>query len=327
MGTRFLQRRGTASEWATVNPILGPAEFGIEEDTDIIKIGDGVTAWLDLDPAFEDAFLPIDGKAADSDKLDGFDSSTYLKVADAPALMEAEALEARRMLAYSQPTSFTFDLTSENKLFSNGGASAVVYTVPADASVNFPIGAVIDSMLTGTGSITLTADAGVTFVVNGLSLAAGSSYIVPYRYATVRLYKRSANLWNVYILSNEDTGWVTTGLTFSPITNWTVNSYKLRRISGRVRGVIDVTYSGSTLTAGADANLADINGFITMPSGWRITNGYTNLLPLWRAGYTPLWGRAVNGNVGTIDLVAGNFNGQTLTAATPLSVLIDYLID
>jgi len=226
MGYRFLQRRATTSEWAAVNPILGPAEFGIEEDTDIIKIGDGVTAWLDLDPAFEGAFLPIGGKAADSDKLDGIDASGFLPVGGKAA--DSELLDGLESTAFVQVS---------------------------------------------------------------------------------------------------DTGWVTTGLSFSPITNWTVNSYKLRKINNRVRGVIDVTYSGSTLTAGADGNLADVNGFITMPSGWRITNGYTNLLPLWRAGYTPLWGRAVNGNVGTIDLVAGSFNAQTLTAATPLSVLIDYLID
>lgn len=53
MATRMLQRRGTAFEWASVNPVLGQAEFGVEVDTGVIKLGDGETAWTQLEPAFE----------------------------------------------------------------------------------------------------------------------------------------------------------------------------------------------------------------------------------------------------------------------------------
>lgn len=49
MGTGMKQRRGTAAEWTAANPVLEEGELGIEEDTEIIKVGDGVTAWLDLD--------------------------------------------------------------------------------------------------------------------------------------------------------------------------------------------------------------------------------------------------------------------------------------
>lgn len=48
MATRMLQRRGTAAEWAAENPILASGEMGFETDTKIIKMGDGVTPWLDL---------------------------------------------------------------------------------------------------------------------------------------------------------------------------------------------------------------------------------------------------------------------------------------
>lgn len=44
-GTRMLQRRGTAAEWAAANPVLGDGELGFERDTKIIKMGDGVTPW------------------------------------------------------------------------------------------------------------------------------------------------------------------------------------------------------------------------------------------------------------------------------------------
>lgn len=38
-------RRDTAANWASVNPILESGEIGLEIDTDLFKIGDGVTAW------------------------------------------------------------------------------------------------------------------------------------------------------------------------------------------------------------------------------------------------------------------------------------------
>lgn len=48
MGTIFdvIQlRRGTAAEWASVNPILADGEEGLETDTGYRKVGDGITRW------------------------------------------------------------------------------------------------------------------------------------------------------------------------------------------------------------------------------------------------------------------------------------------
>ena len=39
------QRRGTAAEWLSVDPVLASGEIGVETDTFKFKIGDGVTAW------------------------------------------------------------------------------------------------------------------------------------------------------------------------------------------------------------------------------------------------------------------------------------------
>jgi hypothetical protein len=53
---RMLQRRGTAAQWSTANTILGVGEVGFAYDTNVIKVGNGVTAWNSLDS--------IDGKSA-----------------------------------------------------------------------------------------------------------------------------------------------------------------------------------------------------------------------------------------------------------------------
>lgn len=43
------QRRGTATQWTTANPVLAAGEIGFEIDTYKFKIGDGVNQWGDLD--------------------------------------------------------------------------------------------------------------------------------------------------------------------------------------------------------------------------------------------------------------------------------------
>lgn len=42
---RLIQRRDTASNWQTENPVLEAGEWGYETDTKKIKMGDGSTAW------------------------------------------------------------------------------------------------------------------------------------------------------------------------------------------------------------------------------------------------------------------------------------------
>lgn len=56
-------RRGTSDEWEFKNPILAEGEMGLETDTELCKMGDGVTPWND-----KDYWMP-------SKVIDGGDSS------------------------------------------------------------------------------------------------------------------------------------------------------------------------------------------------------------------------------------------------------------
>lgn len=47
--TRIVNRRGTASQWTSSNPILAAGEFGFESDTGKFKIGNGSSNWSALD--------------------------------------------------------------------------------------------------------------------------------------------------------------------------------------------------------------------------------------------------------------------------------------
>lgn len=45
---RVRLRRGTSAQWSSANPVLASGEAGFETDTNVLKIGDGVTAYNSL---------------------------------------------------------------------------------------------------------------------------------------------------------------------------------------------------------------------------------------------------------------------------------------
>jgi hypothetical protein len=74
MATRMQQRRGTALQWTTANPVLNAGEMGWESDTNKFKIGDGTNHWDDLDYFLDavalggsiDDYIPLTQKDAAS---------------------------------------------------------------------------------------------------------------------------------------------------------------------------------------------------------------------------------------------------------------------
>lgn len=73
--THINQRRDTAANWASENPVLQLGEVGWERDTKKAKLGDGSTAWNDLDYAIE---FP------DTSDFAELDSPTFIGTPSAP---------------------------------------------------------------------------------------------------------------------------------------------------------------------------------------------------------------------------------------------------
>lgn len=48
LNTKIIMRNDTSENWTTKNPTLLKGEFGVENDTNKFKIGDGATAWKEL---------------------------------------------------------------------------------------------------------------------------------------------------------------------------------------------------------------------------------------------------------------------------------------
>lgn len=88
--------------------------------------------------------------------------------------------------------SYTLDaLTLRDQIIEVSSASATTVTIPADSSVNYPIGSSIDILQTSTGQVTIAAGAGVTVnATPGLKLRT--------QWSSATLLKRAANTWVVY---------------------------------------------------------------------------------------------------------------------------------
>ncbi len=70
------------------------------------------------------------------------------------------------------------------------GGTAVTITVPADSTVNFPIGTSIDILRTNTGEVTIAGSGATVNATPGLKLRD--------RWSSATLFKRGANLWVLF---------------------------------------------------------------------------------------------------------------------------------
>jgi hypothetical protein len=88
--------------------------------------------------------------------------------------------------------SYTLSLLAErDSMIEFDSASAMTLTIPADSTVNYPIGTTIDILQTNTGQVTVAAAGGVTAnATPGLKLRT--------RWSSATLMKRAANTWVVY---------------------------------------------------------------------------------------------------------------------------------
>lgn len=227
VGTRMQQRRATAAQWNTSAYVLAPAELGVATDTGVIKIGDGSNVWSDLDPAFDSVYLPILGKAADSELLDGINSTGFIQLADVSTSATADKIARRdgdgrmkaaagestndvvnydqmvaadtvsvvdarkELVSRSVSADITLALTDIGRLINIANANytpTLNCNIPLNSSVAFPVGSFVDISSTSKGTVTFVPAGGVT--LNGTTLLYGE-------YSTARLLKTGTDTWQV----------------------------------------------------------------------------------------------------------------------------------
>jgi hypothetical protein len=98
MATRMQQRRGTAEQWTSSNPVLSSGEIGFESDTGFFKIGDGINQWGDLS-----YFATADGLEASL--------SDYIELSEKGSPNGVAELDANGQVPASQLANATVDLS------------------------------------------------------------------------------------------------------------------------------------------------------------------------------------------------------------------------
>jgi hypothetical protein len=87
-------------------------------------------------------------------------------------------------------TAYTLVLDDRNKMVTLDNAGAVTMTIPTNAAVAFPVGAVVALAQLGAGVVTVQGDTGVT--VNG---ASAGSFDLSGQYQTAALLQVAADVW------------------------------------------------------------------------------------------------------------------------------------
>jgi hypothetical protein len=129
MATRMQQRRGTAAQWTSANPILAAGEIGFETDTGKFKMGNGSSAWSALS-YFADS-SDFDTAAIEST----IDSKVATAVSDLVAGAPA-ALNTLNELALAIDSDSSFATTITNALSQKAGLTAFTNHESATTNVH-----------------------------------------------------------------------------------------------------------------------------------------------------------------------------------------------
>lgn len=222
VGTRMQQRRATAAQWNTSSYVLAPGEIGVTTDTNIFKVGNGTSAWVDLPIALNGQYLPLLGTAANAALLGGVSvdslvkiadtdvnptNNTYVKrtadggvrVSDATENIEAVSLQqATSLLAANKQLLISRTLTAAGNLAltdigkmivmnTASSSSQSTVTIPLNSTVAFPIGSWVDICCSSpTMGAKILAAAGVT--ING------AVNVMP-GYGVIRVFKTATDTW------------------------------------------------------------------------------------------------------------------------------------
>jgi hypothetical protein len=165
MPTKIQIRRGTASQWTTANPTLSAGEFGLETDTDKVKLGDGETAWNSLD-YFSDSFTvsqisDLTATAAELNVLDGITATTTeLNHTDGVTSNIQTQLNSKEATITGGATTITSsNLTASRALLSDGSGKVAVSAVTStELGYLDGVTSAIQTQLNGKAPLTQTVD-------------------------------------------------------------------------------------------------------------------------------------------------------------------------
>lgn len=131
MTVRMQDRRGLAALWTSVNPTLLEGQHGFEIDTGREKIGDGITAWVDLDyttdaPGALAAHI-ADTSAAHAASAISFTPAGTIAGTDVQtAIAEVATDAASALTTHEADTTSVHGITDTSTLYRSGGTDVAL---------------------------------------------------------------------------------------------------------------------------------------------------------------------------------------------------------
>jgi hypothetical protein len=150
------------------------------------RFSEGLYPWVPLDGQTSTPATP----ATDTFRLYVTDDGDLALVDDAGTVATFLSEAPTTVPINTETASYTLVADDAGKVVRMNSGSAVDLTVPEDASVDFPVGTVVEVRQVGAGTVTIVEDSGVTVhPEDGLTLELRG------RYAGVSLHKVGADEW------------------------------------------------------------------------------------------------------------------------------------
>jgi hypothetical protein len=195
MATKIQVRRDSSADWTSFNPTLSEGEIGYETNTGKFKIGNGSSLWSALE--YFDVEVDLSGYltlvSASTTYLTQDSASTTYLTQDSASTTYLTATTPQTVLS-TISSNYTLALSDTNDFIPLSSSAPFTITVPADNTVNFPVGSRIDMVQLGTGQITVSGQTNgdQTSIIRSTP---GSKFRT--QYSGVSLIKISTNLWSL----------------------------------------------------------------------------------------------------------------------------------
>lgn len=307
---QFQFRRGTAAEWAAANPVLASGEMGIETDTDLFKIGDGVLAWNALGYGGLQGSTGIagpTGATGPSGPAGGATGSTGPTGATGPAGPAGGATGATGIVGPTGATGVAGSNGATGVPGPTGATGSFSGTLTANVNGNgFSISntnIVTANFFVGDGGL-LTNIAGVS----GSSITNGTSNVVVGPSSNVSISVSGVS--NILNISNTD---ISVSSNIVPTSNITyslgtpTNRFKDLYLSGNTLylGSVPLRAVNNTFTVEANANFTGVTTFGTGTGGSLLGINEISANSITISG-NATFGDGDGGNITGVDFISAN---------------------
>jgi hypothetical protein len=169
---RMFQRRGTKQQWESTNPVLAVGEIGFAFNENVIKLGDGVTAWNSLPSVNGNSAYQV----AKANGYTGTESQWLASLSSTSTAVQLSGSTMTGPLTLSgAPTS---DLHAATKIYVDGLAAGINFHQPVVAATAGNLAGTYNNGTNGFGATLTKASNGSIGTIDGATVSVGNRILL-----------------------------------------------------------------------------------------------------------------------------------------------------